>query len=192
MKKIAIIEGNPVSQSYGRALAAAYEEGALTAGAEVRTLNLSELAFNPNLSGGYKNKLPLEDDLRHAQETIAWAEHLVFVYPIWWGGVPALLKGFIDRVFLPGFAFKYRSGSPLPERLLTGRSARLIVTMDSPLWYFRYWQGQPGHRMMKKSTLAFCGVSPVKITSIGQTGKLPEHQRERWLEKVKGLGRRMA
>jgi NAD(P)H dehydrogenase (quinone) len=98
---------------------------------------------------------------------IKWADHLVFVYPTWWGTMPALLKGFIDKVFLPGFGFKYRKDSVWWDKLLTGKSARLIVTMDTPPWYFRWVYGRPSHNAMKKSTLEFCGVKPVKIISIG-------------------------
>ena len=86
---------------------------------------------------GYAQIQPLEPDLLDAQASITWAQHLVWVYPIWWGGLPALLKGFLDRIFLPGFAFKYRPNSALWDRLLTGRSAELLVTMDSPPWYYR-------------------------------------------------------
>ncbi|GMX62800.1 NAD(P)H-dependent oxidoreductase [Paenibacillus elgii] len=192
MKKVLIVQGNPVEHSYGWALGDSYAEGAAAAGAEVRMIRLAELDFNPNLSGGYKNKLPLEDDLVKAQESIRWAEHLVFTYPIWWGGPPALLKGFLDRVFLPGYAFKYKKGSSLPDQLLKGRTARLIVTMDSPLWYYRLVQGQPGHRMMKVSTLQFCGIRPVKVTSIGQVGKLTDPEREHWLVRVNRLGQALA
>jgi NAD(P)H dehydrogenase (quinone) len=81
--------------------------------------------------------------------------------------MPALLKGFIDKVFLPGFGFRYRKDSVWWDKLLTGKSARLIVTMDTPPWYFRWIYGRPGHNAMKKSTLQFCGIKPVKITSIG-------------------------
>ncbi|MCP3808976.1 MULTISPECIES: NAD(P)H-dependent oxidoreductase [Paenibacillus] len=191
-KKILVIQGNPVAGSYGEALAQSYVKGAKAAGAEVRLLQLSELDFNPNLLGGYRNKLPLEPDLIQAQESIKWAEHLVFVFPIWWGSLPALMKGFIDRTFMPGFAFKYQKGKPLPDKLLKGRTARLITTMDGPHWYYRFFQGQPGHRMMKDSTLHLCGVKPVHSTAIDLMNKLSDQQRNDWLSKVEQLGRSMS
>ncbi|MHB0879566.1 NAD(P)H-dependent oxidoreductase [Paenibacillus sp. SEL1] len=191
-KKILVIQGNPVAGSYGEALAQFYVKGAKAAGAEVRLLQLSELDFNPNLLGGYRNKLPLEPDLIQAQESIKWAEHLVFVFPIWWGSLPALMKGFIDRTFMPGFAFKYQKGKPLPDKLLKGRTARLITTMDGPHWYYRFFQGQPGHRMMKDSTLHLCGVKPVHSTAIDLMNKLSDQQRNDWLSKVEQLGRSMS
>ncbi|MGQ3479429.1 NAD(P)H-dependent oxidoreductase [Paenibacillus sp. TY11] len=191
-KKILVIQGNPVAGSYGEALAQSYVKGAKAGGAEVRLLQLSELDFNPNLLGGYRNKLPLEPDLIQAQESIKWAEHLVFVFPIWWGSLPALMKGFIDRTFMPGFAFKYQKGKPMPDKLLKGRTARLITTMDGPHWYYRFFQGQPGHRMMKDSTLHLCGVKPVHSTAIDLMNKLSDQQRNDWLSKVEQLGRNMS
>ncbi|RAR42573.1 NAD(P)H-dependent oxidoreductase [Paenibacillus sp. MDMC362] len=192
MKKVLIIQGNPIANSYGSRLAEVYARGAAESGAEVRELVLAELEFDLNLSGGYKDKQPLEPDLQKAQELISWADHLVFVYPNWWGGMPALLKGFIDRVFLPGFAFKYRKNSPLPEQLLKGKTARLIVTMDSPYVYYRFYLGQPGHQMMKHSILKFCGVGSVRATNITQLRKMPEVARKQWLERIHRMGRKLA
>jgi NAD(P)H dehydrogenase (quinone) len=191
-KKILVIQGNPVVGSYGEELAQSYVKGAEASGAEVRLLQLSALDFNPNLSGGYRDKLPLEPDLIQAQEWMKWAEHLVFIFPIWWGSLPALMKGFIDRVFMPGFAFKYHKGKPLPDKLLKGRTAHLITTMDGPHWYYRFVQGQPGHRMMKNSTLRLCGVKPVRSTIIDLMNKKTDQQRNDWLGKVEQLGRSMS
>ena len=100
-------------------------------------------------------------------------------------------KGFIDRVFLPGFAFKYRKNSPLPEQPLKGKTARLIVTMDSPYVYYRFYLGQPGHQMMKHSILKFCGVG-VRATNITRLRKMPEVARKQWLERVHRMGRKLA
>lgn len=109
----------------------------------MRQLKLGEMQFDPILRDGYNHSQTLEPDLLEAQRQIHWAEHLVFVYPVWWGGIPALLKGFFDRVFLPGFAFKYRNRSQLWDKLLKGRTADLLVTLDTPPWYFRWIYGAP-------------------------------------------------
>ncbi|MCU0240258.1 MAG: NAD(P)H-dependent oxidoreductase [Pyrinomonadaceae bacterium] len=121
-----------------------------------------------------------------------WAEHLVFVYPIWWGNLPALVKGFVDRVFLPGFAFKYRPNSPWWDQFLKGKTARLITTSDAPNFYFNWIVGKPAHKAMKKATLEFCGVKPVKITSFGSVRFADEAKRKKWLEKVERLGESLA
>jgi putative NADPH-quinone reductase len=188
--RILLILGHPDPESYCAALAMAYAEAARAAGHEVRELRLHALEFDPILHAGYRREQPLEPDLQRAQAEIQWAEHLVFVYPVWWGGVPALLKGFLDRVLLPGFGFRYRRGSSLWDRLLGGRSARLIVTLDTPGWYFRWVWGAPAHRQMRQTVLEFCGVRPVRLTTFAPVrGSTPE-QRQRWLRDVSRLGSR--
>ncbi|PIB38519.1 NAD(P)H-dependent oxidoreductase [Maribacter sp. 4G9] len=187
-KKILIINGHPDNKSYNFALAAAYKKGALTSGAEVKELVLRELTFNPNLAFGYRKRTELELDLVMAQECLKWADHLVWVYPVWWGSVPALLKGFLDRVLLPGFAFKKREGSLWWDRLFLGKSARIICTMDQPPWYYRLFNGSPSHTAMKKLTMQFIGVKSVRITAIGPIRLSKESFREKWLRKVERLG----
>ncbi|MGE5701107.1 MAG: NAD(P)H-dependent oxidoreductase [Clostridia bacterium] len=191
MKKIVLILGHPASDSFNRALLDAYKRGALSQGAEVRELHLGEMSFDPNLAFGYRGSQPLEPDLVQAQELIRWAEHLVFFYPSWWGTMPALLKGFIDRVFLPGFGFKYRKGSSLWDKLLAGRTARLVVTMDAPVWYYYLVQGRPGHKAMKQAILEFCGIKPVRVTNIAEVRKSSDALRSKWLSQAENLGKRM-
>ncbi|WP_199930275.1 NAD(P)H-dependent oxidoreductase [Brevibacillus brevis] len=189
---ILVIIGHPDPESYCSALAHAYMQGAAGKAAQIRTIDLSQIAFDPNLKYGYRKRTELEDDLKEAQDLIRWADHLVIVYPTWWGTMPAILKGFFDRVLLPGFAYKYREGSPLWDKLLTGKSAHVIVTMDTPSWYNRliYWQA--GHIVMKRNILKFCGIKPVKITEISGVNASAEEKRKMWLEKVKQLGERLA
>jgi len=186
--RIVLITGHPDPKSYCAALSRAYLEGAAGSGAEVRHIDLSQLSFDPNLAFGNRQPMELEPDLLEAQEHIRWADHLVFVYPTWWGAAPALLKGFIDRVFLPGFAYRYRKGSPLWDRLLAGKSARLIVTLDTPSIYNRLVYGRAGYRVMKNNVLGFCGIKPVRITEFTPIRKSSSEQRERWLDQVRRLG----
>lgn len=192
MKRILVILGHPARESFGEALAKAYAKGARDAGAEVRELSLRDMRFDMNLREGYNAKQPLEPDLLAAQEALIWAEHLVFVYPIWWGGPPALLKGFIDRLFLPDFAYRFRPNSPMCDGLLAGRSARLLVTMDTPPWYFKWIYRAPGHHQMKRTILGFCGVKPVRITDVGPVKGTSQKQRERRVAQCHELGRKMA
>lgn len=191
MKNILIIQGHPVKDTFSEHLKDAYINGASSANVSIEILKLSELQFNINFSEGYRGNQELESDLLKAQELIRWADHLVFIYPNWWATFPALLKGFIDRTFLPGFAFKYRKNSLLWDKLLTGKSARLIVTMDTPPWYYKWFTKAPGHHAMKKGILEFCGIKPVKITSIGPIKKSTEKMRNKWLRKVESIGRRL-
>lgn len=151
-------------------------------------VELGKLAFDPVLRRGFADGQPLEPDLERAWAAMAAADELVFVHPTWWGGPPALLKGFIDRVFLPGHAFRYREGSPFPDQLLRGKSARLLVTMDSPPWWFRWVTGQPGHRLLKKAVLEFCGVKPVTVHAFGPVRGSTPARREAWLDRARRLG----
>lgn len=184
MKQIAILLGHPDAASLCNALADAYEKAAEAEGADVRRLNLGALRFDPILHQGYKVVQPLEPDLVRAQEVIRWAQHIVFVYPTWWGSMPALLKGFLDRVMLPGFAFSYRENSILWDRLLPGRTARLLITMDTPVWYYRWVYHAPGVHQMEKCILRFCGIKPVRHNLFPLVKRSTPKKRARWLAKA--------
>lgn len=188
MKKILIINGHPDAESFNAALAEAYKKGAIESGAEVKEIVVRELQFNPNLQFGYRKRTELEPDLLEAQAKIKWAEHLVWIYPVWWGSLPAILKGFIDRTFLPGFAFEKRENSVWWDKLLKGKSARIISTLDQPAWYYWLVYRQPSHNAMKKLTLQFSGINPVKITTIGPLRLSKDSYRANWLKKVEKLG----
>jgi NAD(P)H dehydrogenase (quinone) len=181
MKKVLIIHGHPVNDTFVDQLTEQYISGVLKSGSEVKELVLKNLSFNINFKEGYRGNQELEPDLKIAQDLILWADHLVFFYPNWWATYPAMLKGFIDRTFLPGFAFKYKKGFALPEQLLKGKSARLVVTMDTPVWYYYLVQRAPGHHSMRQGILNFCGIKPVRITSLGSMKKSTPKQRQKWL-----------
>ncbi|VXC42133.1 putative NADPH-quinone reductase (Modulator of drug activity B) [Pseudomonas sp. 8Z] len=189
-KRILLILGTPKKDSLCHALADAYSHGARDKGHIVRLLKLGELQFDPVLRDGYDQSQPLEADLLEAQRLIHWAEHLVFVYPVWWGGVPALLKGFFDRVFLPGFAFKYQGRAHRWDKLLSGRSADLLVTLDTPSWYFRWIYGAPAHRQMIRTLLGFCGIRTRRLSEFSPVRTSSEEQRQSWLRKAQSLGSR--
>jgi len=188
VKKILIIYGHPVRDTFSDDLAGEYLRGAKVGRAEIRQINLNDLEFNLNLSGGYRIQSKPEEDISRAQEDIVWCDHMVFIYPNWWATFPAMVKGFIDRTFLPGFAFRYRKGSSRPERLLRGKTARIIVTMDNPVWYYRMVYRAPGIRAMKNAILQFCGVHPVRTTLIGSVRKSTPAVRQRWLKRLYKLG----
>jgi NAD(P)H dehydrogenase (quinone) len=105
MQNVLIINGHPNADSFCHALAEAYQKGSASKGNHAALLHLGDLNFSLNLSHGYAHRTELEPDLVMAQEKILWANHIVIIHPVWWGSVPALLKGFFDRVLLPGFAF---------------------------------------------------------------------------------------
>lgn len=190
MKKILIINGHPDKDSLCNEFAVSYKRGVETNSADCTLVNLIDLDFDPILHYGYRQRTELEPDLLKIQEAILNADHLVFVYPTWWGTYPALLKGFIDRVFLPKFAFKYRENSLLWDKLLQGKTARLIVTMDTPQWYYSLIFKKPGHNSMKKGILEFCGIKPVKISAFGPIKSSDEKKRQKWIKQIEKLGQK--
>jgi len=180
MKKILIINGHPDKESFNFGLAEAYKKGASSSGAEIKEIVIRDLQFNPNLQFGYRKRTELEPDLLDAQEKIKWTDHLVLIYPVWWGS--------IDRVFLPGFAFQKRENSVWWDKLLTNKSARIISTLDQPAWYYWLVYRQPSNNAMKKLTLQFCGIKSVKVTTIGPLRLSKDTYRENWLRKIEKLG----
>lgn len=187
-KRILIINGHPNKEAFNYGLVEAYKQGALTSGAEVEEIVIADLQFNPNLKYGYRQRTELEPDLLDAWKKIQWADHLVWVHPVWWGGLPAITKGFIDRLFLPGMAFRYRENSVFWDKLLTGKTAHIITTLDQPGWYYRLMFGRPSVNQLKRSTLQFCGISPVKVTYIGIIKTADASKRARWLQKINRAG----
>ena len=186
VQKVLVILGHPRVDSFCGALAQAYVDGAREAGLEVDRLDLTELAFDPHVRLPSPRDQVLEDDLARAQRLILWADHLVFVYPAWWGTMPALLKGFLDRVLTPGFAFEAEAEDPSTwTKLLKGRTAHLLVTMDTPPWVYRLVYRQPGHQAMRRATLGFCGIGPTFISTFGPVRPASPETRRRWVEQAR-------
>jgi putative NADPH-quinone reductase len=188
MKDLLIVNGHPDKESFNHALSQAYLDGTVNTDAEVVTLNIADLEFNTNLQYGYRQRTDLEPDLLTAIEMIKKANHIVWIFPMWWHGLPALLKGFIDRTFLPGIAFEPVPGKPFPIKLMKGKSARIIITSDTPNWYNRLVMRNPAINQFKKGTLNFCGFNPVKVTYIAPIRDSSLEFRKKWLGKVSLLG----
>ncbi len=188
-KKVLIINGHPDKESFNAGLVDAYKKGAENSSAQVELITISELDFNPNLQFGYRKRTELEPDLREAIKKIKDADHIVWVFPMWWYGYPAMMKGFIDRTFLPGITFDYVPGKPLPKPLLKGKTGRIIVTADTPKWYNNLFMRNPAINQLKKGTLQFCGIKPVKVTYIAPIKDSTEEFRKKWLRNVEQLGK---
>jgi 1,4-dihydroxy-2-naphthoate polyprenyltransferase len=185
---VLIVVGHPRKASFCGALARAYRKGAARAGGELRELWLADLRFDHDVRSFDPMVQAIEKDVRRAQEAIAWADHILFVYPTWWGTMPGLLKAFLDRVLAPRFAFEdLPNGGWLP--LLKGKSADLITTMDMPGWVYRWIYRAPGHNAMKRASLGFCGIATARVLRFGPIkGSAPE-QRQAWLEAAERRGR---
>jgi putative NADPH-quinone reductase len=189
-KRILLIQGHPdpAGGHYAQALAAAYAEGARAAGHELRLLDVAALDF-PLLRSKDDWEQPerLPPVLKPAQESILWAEHLVFFFPLWLGGMPALLKGFLEQVARPGFALAQPPAGSLPRKLLGGRSARLVVTMGMPAMVYRWVYRAHSVKALERNILGFVGIAPIHETLIGMVeGK--DSARRRWLARLRELG----
>ena len=184
MKKILVILGHPSEKSFNGTIFKHYIKQARLAGHQVRSLSLGKLSFDLISRQNKTKPQLLEPDLQKAQKAILWAEHLVFIYPIWWGNLPALLKGFIDRVFISGFSHRYL-GKRRYVKLLTGKSAELIVTMDAPGFFEKFLLcAAATRRVMQQAVLEFCGIRPVKITRFAQLRTKNAQQRVAILDQI--------
>ena len=191
MKKILLIDGHPDETRLTSALMSAYRSGAEEAGYQVSQIVIRELAFEPNLQFGYKQRLELEPDLLAAIDAIKTCDHMVWVHPVWWGGLPALLKGFIDRTFLPSIMFDHNEAKLSGmgwDGYLEGKSARIIATMDTPKILYRLLYSAPSVNQLKKTTLEFCGVKPVKVTQFAPVKGSTQEKRESWIKTAYMLG----
>lgn len=185
-KRIFVLNGHPAERSISSALVDAYAKAAELAGHEVRQLNLHDLKFDMDYGmGGYKNAKPLEPDLETVLSNIEWAEHVVVSTPMWWGGVPAKLKGLFDRAFLPGRTFDTRG--KLPKPMLKGRTSRVFLTSDTPGWYFRLIYGNALISQLKRQVLGFIGLK-TKVTTFAGASHAPQQKIDRWVEKASDYG----
>ena len=191
LKKVLIINGHPDPDSFNSCLTAAYQKGVSTSTAEVALITIRDLEFNPNLEFGYRKRTKLEPDLISSIEKIKEADHIVWVFPMWWYGYPALMKGFIDRTFLPGITFAYEKEKTMPKKLLKGKTGRIIVTADTPKWYNSLFMKSPAIHQLKKGTLQFCGVHPVKVSYIAPIKNSSIAFRNSWLSKIEKLGKKV-
>jgi len=187
-KKILVILGHPSKDSLNKKIADTYLEETKKSGFNVKKLYLYDKKFDPVLHEGYKKEQKLESDLKQAQKDIKWADHLVFIYPIWWGTMPALLKGFIDRTLLPGFAFQYKENSLIPEKFLKGKSARIITTSGMP--GFLFWFINSNKKMIKRFVLNFTGIKPVRNTNFGGVDEISDEKFSKIQKKVRKLARK--
>ncbi|MEO1101182.1 MAG: NAD(P)H-dependent oxidoreductase [Pseudomonadota bacterium] len=187
-KRIFIWVGHPRADSLSHGLADAYQRGAKSRGAEIRRMHVGEMTFDLDEFGGYKVKRDLEPDLKAWQEAITWSQRMVWVYPYWWGAMPAKMKAVVDRALLPGFGFLYRKDSVMWDKLLGGHVGDGIITSDTPPWYDTLLYSKPGRRVLKNQIYKFTGIKPGKIVQIGTIKTANEDKIKAWLEMAHQMG----
>ena len=190
-KRVLLIQAHPdaTQPHLCHALASSYASGAEKAGHLVRRVNLAELDFPLLRSQQDWEKGAVPASLKPAQDDIGWAEHIVFFFPLWLGDMPALLKGFLEQVARPGFAFtREEGGNPFGKKGLTGRSARVVVTMGMPALVYRWYFRAHSVKSLERNILGFVGIAPVHETLIGMTGNMKPLEAAKWLDKLERLG----
>ena len=189
-KRILIIQGHPDFQAghFCHALANEYAKGCGDGGHEVQRIEVAQLEFPLLRTKEEFEKGAPPVSIVQAQEAVEWANHLVILYPLWLGSMPALLKAFFEQVFRPGFAFEYGQEGRLPKKRLTGKSARIVVTMGMPAFVYRWFFFAHSLKSLERNILGFAGIGPIRATLIGSIENMKEPQRLGWLDEMRGLG----
>lgn len=188
MAKIAIVVGNPQTDSYSEALGDAYKRGAESGGHAAKLFVLARMNFDAILREGYRRLQPLEPDLVAARDALHASDHLVFVFPLWCGDMPAIMKGFIERVLQPDLLKIQESGGKASWKIFKGKSARVIMTMGMPGWFYRWYYGAHALKLLKRNILHFSGIRPVHATIYGMIEAVGDDKRKQWLREVEALG----
>lgn len=189
-RKIAIIQGHPDpgAEHFCHALGNDYKHAAEQAGHSVRVIDVAKLDFPIMRTAEQFASKDIPADIKVAQEAILWAEHLLIIYPLWLGTMPALLKAFFEQTFRYEFAMEIEPGK-MPRRLLKGRSARIVITMGMPGLIYRWYFGAHSLKSLERNVLGFCGVGPIRETLIGSVDTCGASKRQKWLDKMTAWGR---
>lgn len=182
--KILVILGHPDAQSFNHAIFATYAKN-ISPENEVKTLDLGELKFDPVLRFGYREIMRSDAEVENSRKLVKWADKIVFVYPIWWSSMPSLLKGWLDRVLTPQFAYVHEKTG---MRGLLAATAELWLTCDAPAIYYKTFDKTPVN-LMKKDILASCGIKVSRVKIFGNTRNSTAEAREQWLAKVAAAAR---
>lgn len=195
MKRIFILNGHPAERSLSRTLVEAYAEQARDAGHEVRITHLHDLTFDTDFGWvNFEQPKPLEPALEQFLQDLSWSEHFMMSTPMWWGGLPAKLKGLFDRALLPGRAFDTRNKNliGLPSPMLSGRSARVVITSDTPSWFMRLAYKNAMIWQLRGQILGFVGLKPTRLTHLGPASEAKPEQVQRWVKQIKAMGAQAA
>jgi putative NADPH-quinone reductase len=189
MKQIMVVVGHPVNNTFCEALGKAYRDASTQAGHETNLFVLSGMDFDPVLHAGNRQAQPLEPDLGAAYDALKACDHLVIIFPLWCGDMPALLKGFIERILQPDLIAREGSESAWNWLIFEKKSARIIVTMGMPAWVYRWFYRGHAVKLLTRNILNFIGIKPVRHTLFGMVAEVRPAVREQWVARVEELGR---
>ena len=186
--RLFVFVGHPRETSLSHELAGAYSRGAEAEGAEVRRMNLHDMAFDPDLTDGYHKRKDHEPALNTFLENTMWADHVAWFHPLWWGGMPGKMQGLIDRAFLPGLAFAYHDDDPWWDKLLSGRTADVFVTADTPAFFMKWVYGNPHKNRITKQILGFTGIKVTNYSYCSPTKTAKDVKIKSWMRKAYNRG----
>jgi putative NADPH-quinone reductase len=191
-RTVCIVDAHPHAAPHlGHALADSYAEGAREAGRGVERVTVAELDI-PFLRDPADFATPPPPQFVAAQQQVARSGHLVVIYPLWLGTMPALMKAFFEQLVRAEFALAPGGTLGWPKKMLKGRSARVVVTMGMPAAAYRIFLGAHGVRGFESAVLGMAGFRPVRETLLGGAGDASDRKRAGWLAKMRDLGRRGA
>ena len=188
MAKVAIVVGNSLHNSYSEALGEAYRRGAESGGHHADLFVLGRMNFDAILREGYRREQPLEPDLAAARAAFVACDHVVVIFPLWCGDMPAILKGFFERILQPDLLAIQKSGGKASWKFFKGKSARIIMTMGMPGWFYRLYFGAHALKLLKRNILQFIGIAPVRSSVYGMIEAVGDDKRKSWLREVEALG----
>ncbi|WP_036252169.1 NAD(P)H-dependent oxidoreductase [Methylobacter sp. BBA5.1] len=190
-KQIAIIQGHPdpAGNRFCHALADAYSKGAESSGYEVKVINIAKIEFPILRTQADFDHGQAPEAIKQSQQIIQSANHLVIIYPLWLGTMPAYLKAFFEQVFRPGFAATKNAGDRPWKQLLTGKTAHIVITMGMPAFAYRWYFMAHSLKSLERNILGFCGIKTTQETLIGMVEAVNNEKRQRWLDKMELSGR---
>ena len=190
-KNIVIVQGHPdpAGNRFCHALAKAYSTGAQASGHSVKLIDIAQIEFPMLRTQTDFDQGEAPEVIKQAQHAIQAAQHLVIIYPLWLGSMPAYLKAFLEQVFRPGFAaVKTADGKPW-KQLLSGKTAHIVITMGMPAFIYRWYYLAHSLKSLERNILGFCGIKPTQETLIGLVESIDDNKRQQWLDKMELMGR---
>lgn len=189
MSKIMIVVGHPQRAAFCEALGHAYAKGAASGNHNVTVFNLAEMSFDAILHEGYRKVQPLEPDLQKAYDTLVASDHLVLIFPLWCGDMPAILKGFIERILQPDLVARAETENAMNWNIFSNKTARIVMTMGMPVSIYRWWYRGHALKLLTRNILHFIGIKPVRHTLYGMIGTSKSETRDGWLREIEALGK---
>jgi putative NADPH-quinone reductase len=190
MRKIMIVVVHPQRNTLCEVLSKAYQQAAQAAGHDTHLFVLADMTFDPILREGYRKVQALEPDLDAAYKCLSDCDHLVLVFPLWCGDMPALMKGFIERVLQPDLIALQNTEHAMNWSIFKNKTARVVMTLGMPVSIYRFWYGAHALKLLSRNILNFIGIKPVRHTLFGMVGTSKPQTREGWLEQMRRLGGR--